>query len=64
MARKDTMKALINRDVSEETDALLLTKHNSLSAISAAGESELIEFGLMEEEARSVLAKIGKRPSS
>ena len=64
MARKDTMKALINRDVSEETAALLLTKYNSLSAISAAGESELIELGLMEEEARSVLAKIGRRPSS
>ena len=64
MARKDTMKALINRDVSEETAALLLTKYNSLSAISAAGESELIELGLMEEEARSVLAKISKRPSS
>lgn len=64
MARKDTMKALINRDVSEETAALLLTKYNSLSAISAAGESELIELGLKEEEARSVLAKIGKRPSS
>ena len=64
MARKDTMKALINRDVSEETAALLLTKYNSLSAISNAGESELVELGLMEEEARSVLAKIGKRPSS
>ena len=64
MARKDTMKALINRDVSEETAALLLTKYNSLSAISNAGESELVELGLMEEEARSVLAKIGKRPVS
>ena len=64
MARKDTMKALINRDVSEETAALLLTRYNSLSAISNAGESELVELGLMEEEARSVLAKIGKRPSS
>ena len=64
MARKDTMKALINRDVSEETAALLLTKYNSLSAISNAGESELVELGLMEEEARSVLAKIGKRPAS
>ena len=64
MARKDTMKALLNRDVSEETAALLLTKYNSLSAISAAGEGELVELGLMEEEARSVLAKIGKRPAS
>ena len=64
MARKDTMKALINRDVSEETAALLLTKYSSLSAISNAGEAELVELGLMEEEARSVLAKIGKRPAS
>ncbi len=64
MARKDTMKALINRDVSEETASLLLTRYNSLSAISNAGETELIELGLMEEEARSVLAKIGKRPTS
>ncbi len=64
MARKDTMKALINRDVSEETAALLLTKYNSLSAISNAGEAELVELGLMEDEARSVLAKIGKRPAS
>lgn len=64
MARKDTMKALINRDVSEETAALLLTKYSSLSAISNAGETELVELGLMEEEARSVLAKIGKRPAS
>ncbi len=64
MAKKDTMKALINRDVSEETASLLLTRYNSLSAISNAGEAELVELGLMEEEARSVLAKIGKRPTS
>ena len=64
MAKKDTMKALINRDINEETAALLLTRYNSLSAISNAGEAELVELGLMEEEARSVLAKIGKRPAS
>lgn len=64
MARKDTMKALLNRDVSEETAALLLTRYNSLSAISNAGEAELVDLGLMEDEARSVLAKIGKRPAS
>ncbi len=63
MAKKDTMKALLNRDISEETAALLLTKYNTLSAISAAGESELIDLGLVEEEAKSVIAKIGKRPA-
>ncbi len=64
MAKKDTMRALINRDISEETAALLLSKYNSLAAISDAGEAELVELGLMEDEARSVLAKIGKRSTS
>ena len=64
MAKKDTMKALLNRDVSEETAALLLTKYRTLSSISAAGESELVELGLSDEEAKSVITKIGKRPSS
>ena len=64
MAKKDTMKALLSRDISEETAALLLTQYNSLSAISAAGEEALVSLGLMEEEARSVIAKIGKRPAS
>ncbi len=64
MAKKDTIKALIGRGISEETTALLLTKYSSLSAISAAGEAELVELGLMEEEAASVLSKIGKRKPS
>lgn len=64
MAKKDTMKALLNRDVSEATAALLLTQYNTLSAISAAGEDELVKLGLADEEARAVIAKIGKRPSS
>jgi DNA-directed RNA polymerase subunit A" len=61
MAKKDTLKALMNREVSEEVANLLLTKYNTLSAISAAGTEELVELGLTEEEAESVLAKIGKR---
>ena len=64
MARKDTMKALLNRDISEETAALLLTKYTSLSSISEAGEEALVELGLVDEEAGAVIAKIGKRPSS
>lgn len=61
MAKKDTLKALMNREISEEVSNLLLTKYNTLSAISAAGTEELVELGLSEEEAESVLNKIGKR---
>lgn len=64
MAKKDTLKALINRDVSEETAALLLKDFSSLSAIADAGEEKLVQLGLMEDEAASVIAKIGKRKSS
>lgn len=61
MAKKDTLKALMNRDISEEVSNLLLTKYNTLSAISAASNEELVELGLTEEESESVLNKIGKR---
>lgn len=64
MARKDTIKALLNRGVSEESAALLTSHFNSLAAISEAGEAELVNIGLMEEEAASVIAKIGKRRTS
>lgn len=65
MAKKDTLKALANRGISEETSALLLKQYSSLSAISEAGEEKLVELGLMEAEAAAVIAKIGKRkPSS
>ena len=61
MAKKDTLKALVSRNISEEVAELLLTKYNTLSAISAAGIEELVELGLSEEEAESALSKIGKR---
>lgn len=64
MAKKDTLKALINRDVREEVANMLVAKFNTLSAISAAGESALVELGLSDEEARSIIVKIGKRPST
>ena len=64
MAKKDTMKALRNRDISDETAALLLSKYNTLSAISAAGEAELVELGRAEEEAKNVIKKIGKGHST
>ncbi|MDR0508863.1 MAG: DNA-directed RNA polymerase subunit A'' [Candidatus Methanoplasma sp.] len=61
MAKKDTLKALVSRNISEEVAELLLTKYNTLSSISAAGIEELVEMGLSEEVAEATLAKIGKR---
>lgn len=61
MAKKDTLKALLDREISEEVSNLLLTKYNTLSAISAAGVEELVELGIEQDEAVSVMAKIGKR---
>ncbi len=64
MAKKDTINALLKRDISEETAHLLLTRFNTLTDISHASEEELIELGLVEEEAKAVLQKIGVRKSS
>jgi len=61
MAKKDTLKALVSRDISEEVSELLLSKYNTLSAISSASVEELVALGLTEEVAESVLQKIGKR---
>ena len=61
MAKKDTMNALLKRNISEESATLLLTKFNTLSDISRADESELVELGMTEEEAKSVLTKVGKK---
>jgi len=61
MAKKDTLKALVSRDISEEVSEFLLSKYNTLSAISSASVEELVALGLTEEVAESVLQKIGKR---
>jgi DNA-directed RNA polymerase, subunit A'''' len=61
MAKKDTLKALVSRDISEEVAELLLTKYSTLSAIGSASVEELVEVGLSEEEAEATLSKIGKR---
>jgi DNA-directed RNA polymerase subunit A" len=64
MAKKDTLKALTNRGISDETANLMLTKYSSLAAISAAGAEALVELGLSDEEAAMVIDRIGKRPAS
>jgi DNA-directed RNA polymerase subunit A" len=60
MAKKDTLKALMNRDISEEVAEVLLTKYSTLSAIGAASAEDLVAIGLTEEVAESTLAKVGK----
>ncbi len=62
MAVKDTKNALYRRGVSEETVALIMSDETltTLGAISEAGVDRLMELGLMEEEAKSVISKIGK----
>ena len=64
MARKDTMNALLKKGISEETATLLLTEYRTLTDISHAGTSNLVELGMTEEEAESVISKIGKRSTS
>ncbi len=64
MAKKDTLKALINRGVSEEVASLVLTKYTSLTSISEAGADALVELGIAQDEAEAIIVKIGKRPSS
>jgi len=61
MAKKDTVKALGKRGISEEVANVLLKKYTTLSGISAAGADALTELGLTAEEAQSVIEKIGKR---
>ena len=61
MAKKDTMNALLKRDIGPETAELLLTKYSTLGAISEAGVDELMTLGISEEEAETVISKIGKR---
>jgi len=64
MAKKDTLNALLKREIDESTAETLLTKYSTLSGISNAGVDELMGLGISEEEASSVIAKIGKRAPS
>jgi DNA-directed RNA polymerase subunit A" len=55
------MNALLKRDIDEAVAEKLLEKYSTLGAIAAAGAEELVSIGLTEEEASSVISKIGKR---
>lgn len=61
MAKKDTLNALLARDISEETATKLLVRYNTLKAIVEAGVSELVSLGIDEAEAADVITKVGRR---
>ena len=64
MAKKDTLKALINRDISEESAEKLLTKYSTLQSIASADPKEIVELGIDETEAMEIISKIGKKSAS
>jgi len=61
MAKKDTLNALVKRDIDQEVAELLLTRYSTLGAISEAGVDEIMSLGISESDASSVISKIGKR---
>ena len=56
MAKKDTMKALIRRGISEEATALLLTKYNTLGEVSEATLEDIEDLGISSAEAESIIS--------
>ena len=64
MAKKDTINALMKRDVSEEVANLIMSKYVTLGAIADAGVDGLLALGIEQSEAESIIEKIGKRSVS
>jgi len=64
MAKKDTMNALLKRDIDQDVAEKLLERYSTLGAISSAGIDELVSLGISESDASSVLSKIGKRAAA
>ena len=64
MARKDTLNALINRGISEETAEKLLSKYSTIKSVSEADVADIVALGIDEAEAADVVAKVGKRTAS
>ncbi|MDD1767232.1 MAG: DNA-directed RNA polymerase subunit A'', partial [Methanomassiliicoccales archaeon] len=59
MARKDTMKALVKRGLSEKTVAKLLSKFSTITEVSNASLEAVKSLGFSKDEAHEILAKIG-----
>ena len=55
MAKKDTINALMKRDVSEEVANLIMSKYVTLGAIADAGVDGLVALGIEQSEAESII---------
>ncbi|MCQ2069531.1 MAG: DNA-directed RNA polymerase subunit A'' [archaeon] len=64
MAKKDTIRALVKREISEEIATLLANKFNTLGGIAEAGVDGIIAVGVSAEQASLVIEKVGKRSTS
>ena len=64
MAKKDTVKALIKRGVSEEDAMTLIGKFNTMGAIGESSIDAIAEPGIPEDRAEAILKAIHAKPSS
>ena len=64
MAKKDTVKALIKRGVSEEDAIKLVTKFNTMGAIGESSPDDIVELGIPEDRAEEIIKAIRSKPSS
>jgi DNA-directed RNA polymerase subunit A" len=60
MARKDTFNALQKRGIDAAVADKLLQGYTSITDIASASQADLLSLGLTEEQAASVLSKMGK----
>jgi DNA-directed RNA polymerase subunit A" len=61
MARKDTINALKRRGLEEEEIEVLMSEFSTLGEIASAEIDKLVSMGLSEEQAVSILEKVGKK---
>lgn len=64
VAKKDTMNALLKRDIDQSIVDILMSKFSTLSAVSEAGVQGMKELGISESDAVSVMNKIGRRSAA
>ncbi len=64
MAKKDTIKALVKRGVSDEEAAILTNKYNTMGAIGESSVEEIVELGISEERAEQILKALREKPSA
>jgi DNA-directed RNA polymerase subunit A" len=63
MAKKDTIKSLLNKGISEEVAAQLADKYGSIPKIKTAPEAELKELGVKEQQLAALIGKKVEKPA-